>query len=259
MSMVTDLLLKFGLGDKEIAVYTSLVQRGKATATELSRITNINRTTIYSVNRDLIDKGFIYEDSTTTPSSFVPLPPQDLKTLIAREEQHLQHRKNLVDQLIPELFSISKDTVYSPPKIQFKSEDDFEEYLYQQTPIWAESIMKTDGIWWGFQDPSFVEHYNKYIDWHWEQPNTKNMKLKLITTPSDIEEKVRAERRWPEQRMIRVWPGAENFTATTWVLGDYVVMSFTNKKPHYMIEIYDKAMAQNMRALFQGIWANTKE
>lgn len=252
--MISDLLLKFGLGDKEITAYTALVQRGKGTATELSRITNINRTTIYSVCRELADKGFVYEDSTTTPSSFVPLPPQDLKTLISREEQHLQHRRNLVDRLIPELFSISKGTIYSPPKIQFKSEDDFEEYLYQQSPIWTESILKADGIWWGFQDTSFVEYYDKYIDWHWEQPNTEKLSLKIITTTLDVEKKVNAKERWPEQRQIKIWPKAIDFTATTWVLGDYVVMAFTDSKPHYLIEIYDKNIAQNHRALFEGIW-----
>lgn len=252
--MITDLLLKFGLNEKEIAIYTALVQRGNATATELSRIANINRTTVYSVARELIDMGFISEDRTTTPSNFLALPPQDLKTLIAKEQAQLQHRKNLVDQLIPELFTISKNTVYSPPKIQFKSEDDFEEYLYQQTPIWSESIMKTDEIWWGFQDTSFVEHYDKYIDWHWEQPNTDNMKLKIITTDTKVEEKKRAKTRWPARRQIKVWPKAIDFNATTWVLGDYVVMLFTDKKPHYMIEIYDKAIAQNNRTLIEGVW-----
>ncbi len=257
--MISDLLLKFGLGEKEIAVYTALIQRGKGTATELSRITDINRTTIYSVSRDLVNKGFIYEDPTTTPSTFIPLPPQDLKTLIAREEQHLQHRKNLVDQLIPELFSISKNTVYSPPKIQFKSEEDFEEYLYKQTPVWTDSIMKTDGIWWGFQDTSFVSHYDKYIDWHWEQPNTARMSLKIITTNDKVEKEVNAKQRWPERRKIKYWPKAIDFTATTWVLGNYTIMAFTDNKPHYLIEIYDKNIAQNHRTLFEGIWNTIPE
>lgn len=252
--MISSLLMKFGLSEKEIAIFTTLVQRGKGTATELSRISNINRTTIYSVTKELIDKGFIYEDQTTTPSTFIPLPPQDLKTLIAREEVQLQHRKNIVDKLIPELFSISKNTIYSPPKIQFKSEDDFEEYLYQQTPIWTESIIRTDNIWWGFQDTSFVQFYDKYIDWHWEQPNTAKMGLKIITTGLEVEKQVKAKERWPSRREIKIWPKAIDFTATTWVLGDYTVMAFTDSKPHYMIEIYDKAIAQNHRTLFQGIW-----
>ena len=252
--MITDLLLKYGLSDKEIAIYIALVQRGKATATELSRITKINRTTIYSVCKELTDKGFINEDTSKATSEFIPLPPQDLKTLIAREEQHLQHRRNLIDQLIPELFSISKSTIYSPPKILFKSEDEFEEYLYQQTPVWTESIMKTDGIWWGFQDTSFVEHYDKYIDWHWDQPITAKMGLKIITTTLKAEVQHNAKERWPERRKIKTWPKAIDFTATTWVLGDYVVMAFTDRKPHYLIEIYDKAIAQNNRTLFKGIW-----
>lgn len=257
--MITDLLLKYGLSEKEIAVYTSLVQKGRATATELSRVTKINRTTIYSVCKELITKGFISEDPSSTPSEFVPLPPHDLKHLILREEQNVQHRKNLIDQLIPELFSISKTTAYSPPKIQFKSEDDFEDYLYQQSMVWTESIMKTDGIWWGFQDTSFVENYDKYIDWHWEQPETKDLTLKIITTTLDVEKKVDAKNRWPSRRHIKTWPKAIDFTATTWVMGDYVVMAFTDKKPNYMIEIYDKAIAQNHRTLFEGIWETIPE
>ncbi len=252
--MISDLLIKFGLSEKEITVYTALIQKGEATATDLARATKINRTTIYSVCKELIDKGFISEDATTGPSRFIPLPPQDLKTLIAREEQHLQHRRNLVDQLIPELFAISKSTVYSPPKIQFKAEEEFEEFLYRQTPIWTESIMKSDQTWWGFQDTSFVKYYDKYIDWHWEQPNTKSMKLKIITTDDEVEKEVKAKNRWPERREVKPWPTPIDFTATTWVLGDYVVMLYTKSKPHYMIEIYDKTFAYNNRKLIEGTW-----
>lgn len=257
--MISDLLLKYGLSDKEILVYSTLLQKGKASATELSRHTKINRTTIYSVAKELMNKGFINEDKTQTPSAFVPLPPQDLKTLIAREEQHLHQRKNLMDQLIPELLSISPDTAYSPPKIVFKTEEEFEEYLYQQSPIWTKSIMQYDGgQWWGFQDHTFVEQYHAYIDWHWENMMQSGMKLCLLTNKSDIESSVKNDKRWPDQRQIKFWSKSD-FTGTMWVCGDYVTMAITREKPHYLIEIYDKTMAHNLRTLFKEIWKSVPD
>lgn len=29
--------------------------------------------------------------------------------------------------------------------------------------------MEKDSTWWGFQDHTFVEHYEKWIDWYWQE------------------------------------------------------------------------------------------
>ena len=45
-----------------------------------------------------------------------------------------------------------------------------------------------------------------------------------------------------------------DFNSAIWVWGDYIIMVSYKGKPNYLIEIYDKNMAHNMRELFRGIW-----
>lgn len=52
---------------------------------------------------------------------------------------------------------------------------------------------------------------------------------------------------------IRYWKEANQFTATVWVGGDYLVMVSTREEPHYLVEIHDATLAQNMREVFKGI------
>jgi hypothetical protein len=50
-----------------------------------------------------------------------------------------------------------------------------------------------------------------------------------------------------------------NFSATTWVTGEYVIMLYTQQHPHYLIEIHDARFSQNMRELFKQLWETQKE
>ena len=54
------------------------------------------------------------------------------------------------------------------------------------------------------------------------------------------------------KRHIRFWSASENFTATTWIVGGYIIMIMTGDEPHSLIEIHDAVMAHNQREIFRG-------
>lgn len=56
------------------------------------------------------------------------------------------------------------------------------------------------------------------------------------------------------RREIRFWEASEDFTATTWILGNYVVMIVAQEHPHYLVEIHDAVLSRNLREVFKGIW-----
>ena len=56
------------------------------------------------------------------------------------------------------------------------------------------------------------------------------------------------------EKQIKFWKNSNNFTATTWVAGDYLIMTVTNQHPHYLVQIHDATLAHNMREMFKGIW-----
>jgi hypothetical protein len=131
-------------------------------------------------------------------------------------------------------------------------EEDMEAFYYKQSPIWSDSIMKKDTIWWGFQDPSFSKHYAVWIEWFWKNCAHKKLSVRLLTNESKYENIISSKQY--ERRLIKFWDREGDFTGSTWVAGDYLIFAVTNQKPHYFVQIYDATLAHNMRELFKGIW-----
>ena len=248
--MINELLRTLGFGDKEIVVYLTLLQHDKLSPASLAKIVNLNRSTVYSIAKELVQKGVIAEDLGNKTLYLVAKPPQDLNMLAQHEEKQLQEKRAVIKNAIEELQSLSKGTQYTIPKIIFKAQDEVESHLYKQTPIWDQGMLKYDGTWWGFQDNSFVETYEKWIDWYWEQGSNPKTKLKLLS--NEAAEQIKKKKY--DRRQIRFWEQSHSFSATTWILGDYVVMIVTNQRPHYLVEIHDAVLAHNQREVFKGIW-----
>ncbi|MEK7105120.1 MAG: helix-turn-helix domain-containing protein [Patescibacteria group bacterium] len=253
--MLHQTLEKLGFTKKEIEVYLALLQHGKMAPAEVAKLTRISRPTVYSVAKELIKKGVVLEDLGGKSRTLIAKKPQDLAILVNREQKALDEKKKIVQNAIEELSRVAQNTKYAIPKIVFIPEEELNNYLYKQTVTWNESIHNTDGIYWGFQDNTLVDHYQEWIDWYWHQP-IKTPMLNLLSNASDTER--RMDMKAYKNRNIRFWSESGSFTATTWVMGNYVTMIVTNKHPHYLIEIHDAMMAQNLRQLFKGIWKSLK-
>jgi len=254
--MVQQLLKQLGFGEKEITVYIAILQKGKVSASEVAKITGINRTTVYSTAKELIKRGVISEDLGGSTRYLVALPLKDLKLLLEKEEKELEKKKSAVEKAIKELRTLAKDAKYSVPKILFVDEKNLEKHLFKQTKVWNNSVLKADGVWWGFQDHTLVKHYQKWIDSFWSKDVPKGIELKLLSNKSVVEKTMKTKKY--SKRQIKFWSDTKQFTATTWVAGDYLIMVITNQRPHYLVEIHDATLAHNIREVFKGIWKKVK-
>ena len=254
MLTIDQQLKSFGLNENESRVYLEVLKHGKLAITQLPKLTHINRTTVYSVAKKLVAIGLVSEDLGGKVSYLMALPPENLRTLIQKEQQQIDAQKKVVDALIKSLTPLRSQVGYSVPKIRFVDEAQIEKHLYDAAPRWDESMAATDPTWWGFQDHAFPELYKDWIDWYWKQaPAT--IGLKLLTNRSDIEKRLEGKYK---QRVMKFWSKSDQFTSTIWITGDYVTMLSLRERPHYLVEIHDPVMARNMRALFKGLWEEIK-
>jgi predicted transcriptional regulator len=167
--MLNQYLQQLGFSSKEIAVYLCILESGKLSAASVSRITKINRTTVYSVSKELIKKGVIHEDFGGTNRYYSALSPEDLRGLYKNEEKSLNQKKLIIEDTIRELDALPKSKQYSVPKIRFIDELHLNDFLFKQLPVWIESAKKYDDYnWWGFQDASLLESYKDWIEYHWK-------------------------------------------------------------------------------------------
>jgi hypothetical protein len=239
--MIKDQLQKLGLGEKEVTLYLAVLQNGKLPIHQASRLTGINRTTLYGVAQELASKGLIINDLGAKPNTLVAVPPEELRSLVER-------KKNIIDNLIPELHTISKDTGFSVPKIKFIPELDLESYLYSEADRWDKSMMEVDSTLWSVQDPTFGPKYQEWIKWYYTRPHTDTFRSIVIT--NGIEKDMPQFR----QRKAMILDEKLDFNSAVWVRGHYIVMVSYKEKPNYLIEIYDKRLAHNLRELIKGVW-----
>lgn len=254
--MIEQTLEQLGFNQKETLVFIEVYKRGKTTPGIIARTTGINRGTVYSIIKTLIKKGVFVEDLAGKPLSVSTIPVKELSVLAEREQKVLQQKRSLVNQAIEELGMLRSNVQYSIPIIRFVEEENIDTFLSGQGTKWAQSAVKTDNIWWGFQDHTFVENYKDWMT-EWEKKREsdgyKNLQLHLLSNSSEVEKGIGKEEF--VKRHIRFWKEDFNFTATQWIAGDYLIMIYTREKPFYAIEIFNPVLAENFREVFKNIWS----
>lgn len=96
-------LREFGLSDKEITVYVSLLKDGSDTAANIAKKANLNRSTTYVQLEALMGYGLISTYKKHKKTYFSPESPQNVKHLIEQKIKKLEEERDNIENLIPEL------------------------------------------------------------------------------------------------------------------------------------------------------------
>ncbi len=248
-------LTLLGLSNKEAVLYETAIRLGKATLTQISRASTINRTTAYGLVKSLEQKGLLERDIGSKIEYITPKDPKVLLDKLDEESVALSKKREIISKTVDALKEQANKAKYQPSKIVYIEESRLEKYLYDASTKWNESIRKYDNHWWGFQDKTFVKHYEKWIDWYWEKSANANTQLKLLSNESA--EKIKQKKF--AHRQIKYWDKSGEFEATTWINGDYTIMIVTGQRPHYLIEIFDPFLAHDQRALYKALWETLED
>lgn len=254
--MLEEILQKLDLNEKEKVVYRTIVEAGKISTARISRLTKINRTTVYSVCGELKKKMLIKESVGEKVAYWMPREGGEIDRVIAREREAFARKEETLGALKDVLKTLPGSKTFSIPKIRYVEEDELESYMYEAVPKWNESIIATNELtWWGFQDHRFVEQYEKWIVWYWKHA-PKQIDLKLFSNDSTIEKRMVDQK--ITRRQIRFWEGNKDgeseFTGTLWITGDHITMIQTSERPFYLVELHDAVLAHNMREVFKKLW-----
>ncbi len=250
-------LQKLGLNEKEIRIYLALLKHGKTKPSDLAKTTNLNRATLYAVAKGLVSKGIIAEDLSNKILYFIALPPENLNRILDQTKREIKEKELLIKGAVNELNLINCEKNYPVPKIRFIEENNLEKFLFDNIVKWQKEIISIDGVWWGFQDHSFVENFPKWIEETWKTKESKdgNYQAQVLTNVSEVEKKLIGK--YQPKRQVKFFPDM-NFTSTVWVCGNYLVTISTRQHPFYAIEIHDELLAQNMREILKKLWSLTK-
>lgn len=75
---LSDRLRRFGLSDKEIDTYLTLLQHGEAKPSEVAKDADISKRYVYSVSEELEEKGFVEVNSHAVPTTIRAYSPDEV-------------------------------------------------------------------------------------------------------------------------------------------------------------------------------------
>lgn len=99
-------LKDFGLSEKEIGVYLSLLKCGAQPVRKITADTGINRGTTYDILKSLIGQGLVSYHHKKTHQYFVAEDPEKLSEAISQKERQLSVLRGKLESFIPELKSL---------------------------------------------------------------------------------------------------------------------------------------------------------
>ncbi|MBI2410924.1 MAG: helix-turn-helix domain-containing protein [Candidatus Kerfeldbacteria bacterium] len=140
----TTIFEQLGFSDKETAVYLALLELDSATPTDISKKSNINRTSCYDVLEGLMKKGLISKFKKKGKIYFHAGDPKRLVQYLEREREEMNKQINtqqeLVKQILPELSSLIHPQSTKPKVTFYEGEKGMRE-AYEDTLTAKETIL----------------------------------------------------------------------------------------------------------------------
>ncbi len=112
--MIEKFLEDIGLSEKESRVYLELLRADNSSVLDLAKQTDILRTTIYPILESLEKKGLISRTKIDKKIRFQAEAPERLETYIESQKIKLNEQSKLVNEYVPQLKSLSRQSGEKP-------------------------------------------------------------------------------------------------------------------------------------------------
>lgn len=100
--MQIEVILKhFGLSEKEIAVYLSLVELGPSSVRDIANKSKVNRGTTYDILKSLITLGIVSYYNKESKQYFMAEQPEKLLTALDQKQEELQEVRKDIEESLP--------------------------------------------------------------------------------------------------------------------------------------------------------------
>jgi len=251
---LTENLNLLGLSDKEAKIYLSLLKQGILTPLELSRITKINRTTIYRVLEQLKDKGLAEEILDQHRIKARAVDPESLKLLIAQRETQLKKLKKGLPEIISRLTTV-KDTPSASTKVVY-----FRGRQGLQQMLWNVLKGKNEFVGYGYGD------WNKSVGKEFaEKLRQKKADENIFSREIQNKDQVDANKTYTQVKgykkvhQCRAIPKSIiEINHDTYIYNDVFAFYHFYEGELFGVEIHNQEIAKTQRQIFEVLWKMAK-
>lgn len=243
----------FDLTEKELHVYLALLELNSASATRISRTTNLNRTTIYDVAKTLLEKGLITQHRSSGKIIYNSVELDELPSAIDALErtrrQEYQQNKKILEQMMPALAQMQKPGWQAPvmkiyeglPAVQRA----YELTLSSHSEIRAYVDLDAE-----------LRALPHLFPGYWQRRVAAKIPIRTILIPSEVAHE-RRQYDVEELRQTRLLHTPHRFTAQIKVWDDKVLSIAWTAQVAVLIQSTE--LAQMQKDIFDALWETLPE
>ncbi len=242
---VREALISYGFDDKESTIYLAGLQAGSITVLELSRHTELPRTTLYPILENLCRRGFFRLRKVKGRTQYAAEPPA---TFLKR----LEDREKTFREILPDLESLCATTGESAGVTMYEGTDGFRQFWQKLFHSGVkEYCLLTSAI--GMREYVREEYLIKHVV-------ATRMKLGIKSRqllPENTQTKKVVATDAYQLRESRYLSSSVKLPATILVFGNEVAF-ITTRKENSVILVASGDIAVTLRSTFDLLWISAK-
>jgi sugar-specific transcriptional regulator TrmB len=246
--MYEKILAAAGLSEKEALVYEILLNKGKATASQIYRQSPFKRGLVYKILDELAEKGLIAKSNPPRQvTTFQVEHPYKINDLLNAQAQKINYYKKSIEELMPQLVS-NYNLAFNRPGIQFYEGEEGIKKVLADT-LTAQELIYT------YADVETIEKYTAKINQEYRRKRQKlNIKKRVLALDSPFSRKF-MKNYDPESLEIRYIDHRKfPFTSTLQIYDNKVIYISLSKENLIALLIADKNIYQTHKSLFEFHW-----
>ena len=243
MNNIEQILMEYGLDEKEAILYMASLSLGDKGMSELAKKAGLKRTTAYVVFKSLENKGLMGSFKMKSGLKFVATPPEILIKKAQKQVQELQ-------SLLPQLKALENKQDSRPKVAYYEGKEGYTIAAEDSLKI-PNSTLRSIG---SLTEPHKVVGLDYDTKYYIPSRLKKHIFFRALYFKSQIEEEVINRDHTIELREIRYLP--ENYVHKTSMLiyGDKVAI-FSTKKELITVIIESEEIAESEKQKFDLIWS----
>lgn len=234
-------LKEYGLSNKEIEIYLTLLQLGSVSLQEVAKRADYPRTTVYNTLNYLITKGLVSKIVKKGITYYSATEPEKL-------QDKLEEKKKLIESILPELKGLKKVMKES------SNVEIYEGFKGVYTILSDVFKVKQQTYYFGGYKESL--EILKHLPAHARLMRLENnIHAKIVIDPAD--EEIFHTKKYKKLTKMRFLKSLKEFPAMIFIYGKKVAM-FTVKGDLVGLIISNKEFAEAMKMIFEVYWSMAK-
>lgn len=251
---IIDNLKKLDLSEKEIQVYLTLLEKGNLTASEISRFSLLNRTTVYDNIKTLLQKGLVFSFIKNDTKYFTAAEPNKILEILDNELAQKNEAKKDLLNILPALNTLYQ-TKTQKTKIQIAESNAGLKELYlgmYKSYNYPEESMEF-ASWYKHTDVVPIDLRKELQDLRlkrkiWvKQVVVENEYTKNWDDPDAAQARLKKIRLIPDNWHCNYWANYE-------IIGDKMIILNLDGKIVQGILIENHALVAMMKIMFEALW-----